>query len=164
MEIVVGVSEMVVSDGPDDVLVTYSLGSCIGLTLYDARAGVGGMLHAQLPLSSLDPGRAQVQPQMFVDTGVSALLQALFDLGARREDVVAAVAGASVCMDPQRRFRIGERNYMVLRKLLWKNEILIAAEDVGGTGSRTMYLEMASGRTLIKAEGRTRVLGSPKEG
>jgi chemotaxis protein CheD len=100
---------------------------------------------------------------MFTDTGIAVLLQSLFDLGATRKDLVANVAGASQTMDRQRLFRIGERNYTVLRKLLWKNEILIAAEDVGGTSSRTMYLEMATGRTFIKSDGQTHVLGGAKE-
>ncbi len=164
MEIVVGVSEMAVSSSMDDVLMTYSLGSCVGLSLYDPGAGVGGLLHSQLPVSSLDPRRAKAHPQLFTDTGITALLQSLFDLGATRARLVATVAGAAENMDRQRLFRIGERNYTVLRKVLWKNEILIAAEDVGGSVSRTMYLEMATGNTFIKSDGRTRVLGGVKEG
>ena len=42
---------------------------------------------------------------------------------------------------------------MVLRKLLWKNGILLAAEDVGGSFSRTMWLETATGRTRLKRQG-----------
>jgi chemotaxis protein CheD len=159
VQLIVGVSEMAISTSPDDVFVTYSLGSCVGLSLFDPVARVGGMLHAMLPLSSLDASRATANPAMFTDSGVSALLQGLFDKGATRRDLVAVVAGAASQLDSHKLFRIGERNYTVLRRLLWKNEILIAAEDVGGAISRTMYLEMATGRTLVKAEGRTRVLG-----
>jgi chemotaxis protein CheD len=164
MQIVVGVSEMAVSASAEDVIVTYSLGSCIGLTLYDPAAEVGGMLHAMLPLSSLDPSRAASNPAMFTDTGVAHLLQTLFDMGASRRNLVATVAGAASQLDQHKRFRIGERNYTVLRRLLWKNEVLIAAEEIGGQGSRTMYLDMATGQTLIKTDGRTRVLGALREG
>jgi chemotaxis receptor (MCP) glutamine deamidase CheD len=41
----------------------------------------------------------------------------------------------------------------VLRRVLWKNDILIAAADVGGVVSRTMSLEIASGRTLVRSNG-----------
>lgn len=157
-EMIIGISEFAVSDSADDVLVTYSLGSCVGLTLHDPRAGVGGMLHAMMPVSSMDPARAERCPAMFTDTGVAALLQTLFDMGASRKDLVAKVAGAAVQMDQSGLFRIGERNHMVLRRVLWKNDILLAGEDVGGSVSRTLLLEVATGRTLVKCNGSLREL------
>lgn len=150
----VGISDMRVSKRPDDVLVTYSLGSCVGLSLHDPVAGVGGIIHCMLPLSKIDPVKAQANPCMFADTGIPALIQALFDLGAERKNLVAKVAGAASLLDDKGLFRIGERNHTVLRKVLWKNSILIAAEDVGGTQARTMYLFMGTGRTVIRSGGR----------
>jgi chemotaxis protein CheD len=154
-ERIVGISEMIVTDDTADVLVTYSLGSCIGVALHDPVARVGGLLHAMMPLSAANPIKAAANPAMYTDTGVAGLLQAVFDLGATRRNLVARVAGAASQMDSTGLFRIGERNHMVLRKVLWKNDILIAAEVVGGTASRTMILEMATGRTLLKSGGTT---------
>jgi chemotaxis protein CheD len=48
-------------------------------------------------------------------------------------------------------FKIGERNHIVLRKILWKNSVLIDAEDVGGTASRTVHFELAEGRVVISS-------------
>jgi chemotaxis protein CheD len=56
-------------------------------------------------------------------------------------------------MDANGVFNIGERNHTVLRKVLWKNDILVAGEDVGGNAPRTMYLHMDSGRTILKVSG-----------
>ena len=154
MNHVVGISEMKVTDRREDVIVTYSLGSCVGLTLWDDVAGVGGMIHVMLPLSKIDRTKAETNPCMFVDTGLPALLQAVFDLGAKRQRLVAKVAGCASLLDDKKLFKIGERNYTVLRKILWKNNILIAAEDIGGTISRTLYLYMADGRTTIKTGGK----------
>lgn len=154
MSITVGISEMKVSTSEAETLITYSLGSCVGLTLYDACAKVGGLIHSMLPLSKIDPSKAERNPCMFVDTGVPALLQALFDRGAQRKNLIAKVAGASHIMDDQGIFNIGERNYTVLRKLLWKNNILVAGEDVGGSIPRTMYLQMHTGKTVLKMAGR----------
>ena len=56
--ITVDISGMRISETPDDVLVTYSLGSCVGLTLYDPVAKVGGMIHCMLPLSRMDRRKA----------------------------------------------------------------------------------------------------------
>lgn len=158
MKHIVGISEMMVSNRSDDILITYSLGSCIGLTLYDHGANVGGMLHCMLPLSSLDASKAEINPCMFTDSGVMALLKAVYDLGAERKRLIAKVAGGATPLDDQGLFRIGKRNYTVVRKLLWKNNILIAAEDVGGTLPRTMTLDMATGITTIKTHGDEREL------
>lgn len=154
MKHIVGISEMKVSNKKDDMLITYSLGSCLGLTLFDPEAVVGGMIHCMLPLSKIDKTKAQRTPAMFVDTGVPKLLQKLFDLGATRKNLIAKVAGCGQLMDEKKLFKIGERNYTVLRKVLWKNNILIAAEDVYGTVSRTMALYLDSGKTTLKIAGK----------
>lgn len=159
MLVTVGISEMRVSRDPQDVIVTYSLGSCVGLTVFDPVAHIGGMVHCMLPLSKIDPAKAQATPCMFTDTGVPALLQAVLDLGAQKKRLVAKVAGASRLLDEKGTFNIGERNYTVLRKVLWKNDILIAAEDVGGTIPRTLYLYLDSGRVAIKSRGTETELG-----
>jgi chemotaxis protein CheD len=152
----VGISEMSVSSEPGDVLATYALGSCVGLSLYDPQARVGGLIHCMLPLSRIDPAKAERNPLMYVDTGVPTLLQALFDRGAQRKTLVAKVAGASKIMDANGVFNIGERNYTVLRKVLWKNDILVSGEEVGGSVPRTMYLHIDSGRTVLKVSGEER--------
>ena len=149
---------MYVSNDPTDVIVTYSLGSCVGLVLYDPNRRIGGMVHFMLPLSKIDPEKAKTKPCMFTDTGVPALMKALLDLGAQKKDLVAKVAGAAKLLDEKGTFKIGERNYIVLRKVLWKNNILIAAEDTGGTIARTLYLHMDSGRTVIRSRGEEREL------
>ena len=149
---------MKVTTSPEDVLITYSLGSCIGLSLYDPVAHVGGLIHCMLPLSRIDLSKAKDRPCMFTDTGVTALIESLIGRGAKMCNVVARVAGASQIMDDRGTFRIGERNYTVLRKILWKNGILIAAEDIGGNAARTMALYMGDGRTTIRVNGVEKVL------
>ncbi len=149
----VGISEMKVSTEPGDVLVTYSLGSCVGLAVYDPVACIGGLIHCMLPLSKIDPAKAAATPAMFTDTGVPALLQEMLNRGASKRRLIAKVAGAAALMDEKGMFKIGERNFTVLRKILWKNDILIAAEETGGTIARTLYLYMDTGRTVIKSQG-----------
>jgi len=155
---IVGIAEMKVSTKQSDVLITYSLGSCVGLTLFDPKVGIGGLIHCMLPLSRIDPAKAKTHPEIFTDTGVPMLIQALMGLGANRERLVAKVAGAASLLDERGVFKIGERNYVVLRKVLWKNNIPIAAEDVGGTISRSMALHVATGKTLIRYGGQEKEL------
>jgi chemotaxis protein CheD len=154
MMVTVGVSDMKASADPEDTLITYSLGSCVGVALFDPANGVGGLLHCMLPLSRLDPAKADLNPCMFVDTGVAALMEALLDKGARRGSLFAKVAGGSKIMDEDGIFDIGLRNCAVLRKLLRKNNIPVSGEDVGGTVPRTMRLHIGTGRTVLRMQGR----------
>ena len=155
--IVVGVSEMAISSDPAETLATYALGSCVGVTVYDPIRRVGGMIHCLLPLSGADRRQAERAPCMFVDTGFPLFLQALFDRGVRRDSAEVVVAGASTCMDEKGFFRIGERNLAILRRILWKNGILIAAEETGGRATRSVWLDMATGAVTVRTyEGDTK--------
>ncbi len=149
--VVVGISEVYVSKSLQDVIITYSLGSCIGIAAYDPEAKVGGMIHYMLPLSKISPDKAANKPAMFADTGVPMLLKELFARGASKDRLVIKVAGGSQLMDQNKVFNIGERNYLVLRKILWKNNLLIKSEDVGGNLSRTLRLELETGLTTVKS-------------
>lgn len=155
----IGVADMIVSDAPDDVLVTYALGSCLGVTIYDPRARVGGLLHVMLPDSAIDPAGAST-PYKFVDTGVPALFKAAYALGARKDRIIAKVAGGASTSSGTGtdHFQIGRRNFLKLRELFWRNGVLIAAQDVGGTTSRTMLLDIATGVVRLKMNGAERVL------
>jgi chemotaxis protein CheD len=152
-QVIVDIADMAVSDNAADVLVTYSLGSCLGITVYDPVARVGGMIHCMLPLSTVDAEKAKTKPCMFVDTGMTVLLQTLFNKGVTKANAVVKVAGGASMLDRQGLFRIGERNMTVFRKFMWKNGMLIKAVDVGGEITRTVRLELDGGRFLIKSNG-----------
>jgi chemotaxis protein CheD len=151
---VVGISDFYVSNDADDVLITYSLGSCIGVVMYDPAAKVGGMIHYMLPLSKISPDKAKTKPAMFADTGITLLLNKVFRMGADKKHLIVKAAGGSELLDQNKIFNIGERNYLILRKIMWKNNILIKSADVGKNASRTMKLEMATGRVTIKTANR----------
>lgn len=153
MSIVVGISEFHVSDSPDDMLVTYSLGSCLGVTIYDPVARVGGMIHCMLPLSKVDPAKAKARPAMFVETGIPLLFEQAYQLGAAKRRLAVKVAGCAQFLDEKGIFCIGQRNHTVFRKILWKNNILVEAEDVGGSKSRTLRLEVGTGRVTVTSGG-----------
>ena len=157
MRHVVGVGDMKIGRA-GDMLVTHGLGSCLGLMIYDPVVKVGGMLHAMLPLSSINPQKAESNPFMFVDTGVPLLFKEIITLGGEKNRMVVKAVGCSQPADKNELFKIGERNYTILRKLLWKNGILLEAEDIGGTISRTVFFEISSGRTVIASTGNERLL------
>lgn len=148
--IVVGVGDMALCGTHGAQLVTYGLGSCLAVAIHDAQAQVGGVLHLMLPDSRLDPGRAAEKPAMFADTGLPCLFRESYALGARKGRLRVVVVGGSNVMDCHGSFNIGARNYAAVRRIFWRNNILIAAEDVGGTVNRTLGLEVGSGRVWIK--------------
>ena len=151
--LVVGVADMVVSNDPVAELVTYSLGSCLGITIYDSVKKVGGLLHIMLPDSKIDAAKAASAPFMFVDTGVPRLFQAVYNLGAERHRVVVKVAGGASLLDEKGVFNIGERNALALSGLLARNGYAIHARDVGGLSSRTLRLDLTTGNVTIKTPG-----------
>jgi chemotaxis protein CheD len=150
---IVGIAELQVSNNETDTLVTYSLGSCIGLAIYDPEARVGGMIHYMLPNSSLDSNQAEAKPAMFADTGIPLLFEEARELGLSKKRVRTVVAGAAQIMDDSGFFNIGERNYQALHKIFKDSNVDIDAEDVGGHLNRTLYLEIATGRSWVKFTG-----------
>ncbi len=155
MRHIVGVADMKISAERDDQIITYALGSCLGIAIFDPVACVGGMLHVMLPTSTIDSEKAREKSFMFVDTGVPKLFIDCYKAGARKERLVVKVAGGACTRGNEEDdyFQIGKRNFIMLRKLLWKNGVLLKSHDVGGNDSRTMYLEIGSGEVIVKANG-----------
>ncbi len=156
--ITVDIADLKVCDKPDDILITHALGSCIAVILYDPLVKVGGMIHYMLPMSKTNPEKAKSNPAMFADTGIPLLFQKMYEKGCAKENLIAKVAGGAKLYDDNGVFDIGKRNYSVLRKLFWKNKVIIAAEDVGGATSRTVRLQVGDGKTTISSKGQETVL------
>jgi chemotaxis protein CheD len=151
---IVEIGGLIVTNNPNDVIVTYSLGSCVGVTLYDPVNKIGGMIHCMLPLSSTDKDKALKNPSMFVDTGMMKFIQDLADMGANKKDLICKVAGAGSPLQDSGLFRIGERNHAILKKILWKNSILVKGELIGDKTAKTMYLHMDTGITYVRINGK----------
>jgi chemotaxis protein CheD len=157
---VVGVADMKISSDRDDSIITYALGSCLGITVHDPVALVGGMLHVMLPLSTIDLVKSKDNPLMFVDTGVPRLFLEAYKAGARKERLIVKAAGGacSAGKEEDDYFQIGKRNFVMLRKLLWKNGVLLKAHDIGGNQSRTLSLNIGTGEVILKINGSTTIL------
>jgi chemotaxis protein CheD len=141
-----------------DVLATDTLGSCLCLTVYDSVLQLGGLLHAMLPLSKVNTQKAALNPFMFVDTGIPELFQALSENGTHKKRWKVKAVGCGNPMGAKEVFKIGERNYRVLQEILSKEGICLAGEDIGGTISRKVALDLARGQTIVYSNGTERVL------
>jgi chemotaxis protein CheD len=151
-QLVVDIADLKVSKDISDVLITYSLGSCIGVSIWDPVTKVGGLLHYMLPDSTIAPEKAQKNPAMFADTSIPLLFKSAYALGAEKKRLIVKVAGAAQMLDAKGVFNIGKRNHMALRKIFWRNNVMIDKEDVGGTEGRTMKLHIATGIVTIKTK------------
>ena len=150
---IVGISDIKITNNVADVVITYALGSCIGISVYDPVAKVGGLLHYMLPDSSLDEQKAKEKPAMFADTGIPLLFKSCYAMGAEKKRmIVSAVGGASI-LDDANFFRIGQKNITAMRKIFWKNNVMIKAEDTGLNYNRTVRLEMSTGKVFVRSSG-----------
>lgn len=157
---VVGISEFVVSADPDEILITYALGSCLGVAIHDPVARVGGLLHVMLPEAAIDTGRGASTPAKYVDTGVPLLFRSAYELGAKKERLIVKVAGGAYtsASEADDLFQIGKRNFLKLREVFWRNNVLITAQDVGGSASRTVLLSVGTGEVRVRSQGSERSL------
>ena len=158
--VVVGIGEFAVSDRPDEMIVTHALGSCIAVCLWDTDRRVAGLLHFLLPDSAINMQRAMEQPAAFADSGIPALFQAAYELGAKKASCkVSLIGGAELAGGPSgpgSAFNIGRRNQLAARTTLSQNGVAIHKEDVGGRAARTVHLWVADGRLQV-ATGRDHI-------
>ncbi|MDE3197753.1 MAG: chemotaxis protein CheD [Acidobacteriota bacterium] len=153
-ECVVGVGDCRVAvfnqEGGFASLGTYALGSCIAVIAYDWRAKAGGLLHVMLPESAMDLARAAGNPYVYADTGVPALFRALAEIGGTRTKTRCCIAGGASMMAGSSHFEIGKKNYLAVRKSLWKLGMLVDREDVGGAETRSVRLDLETGRVDLR--------------
>ncbi len=146
----VGMADYKVSRAPAS-LITYGLGSCIGIAVYDATTKVGGLAHIMLPDSK--QARLSDNPAKFADTAIPLMVNDMIRLGASKQRLRAKIAGGAQMFTFANQtdiMRIGERNAEAVRIVLKSLEIPIVADDTGGNYGRTVELKLESGGFRIK--------------
>jgi chemotaxis protein CheD len=145
--LVAGIGEMVLSSSADSHLVAYGLGSCIVVTVWDPRTKVGGLAHFMLPSGPAN----NASPVKFIDTGLDTYLKALEAKGAVLSRSVFKAAGAAATLTIGGGLAIGKRNAESMQAALTARGYRLAAAALGGNVGRTVQLEVADGRFLIKS-------------
>lgn len=147
-ETVLGLGDLGVSKTPGDTLKTYALGSCIAVIMFDPVLKAAGMIHVVLPNASIAPEKVQKQPGYFADTGIAALMEKMKHLGSSGRVLIKLAGGAQIA-DPHHQFNVGKRNALAVKKSLWALRLGTLAEDLGGSVSRTVAVDVATGKTII---------------
>jgi len=147
----VGIGQLAISKDPQEILIAYGLGSCIGVSCYDPQSSVAGMAHILLP--GAEGKRAETrEPARFADTGIDLLVERLAAAGALPRRLVVKLAGGAAVLGPANaeKFKIGERNAEAIRERLKRHGITPAAVDLGGTKGRTLEIHPATGKTYVR--------------
>lgn len=135
------------------VLKTTGLGSCVGVTLYDAAAKVAGMAHVMLPSSSI-AREGTLNVAKYADTAIPEMIRRMEDLGARTERMEAKLAGGAQMFafgGSSDTMRIGPRNVESCKELLKRYAIPLKAEDTGGNYGRTIEFDCETGVLFIRS-------------
>jgi chemotaxis protein CheD len=156
--IIVGIADLQASADPDATLVTFALGSCVGIAMFDPSSLAGGLLHVLLPDSQLDVAKAAKHPAMFADTGIPALVSQCVRMGIPKTRLRIWLAGGASMMDEREVFKIGKRNQMAVRKALWKAGLMVYSEDLGGMAPRTVRLVLRTGTFWVNSAGKNQEL------
>lgn len=149
----VGIADMKLAR-QEGVLITYALGSCIGITFYDPMIKLGALLHIMLP-EKTPVGDTNVYK--FADSGIQETLRKLYAFGARRERLVCKIAGGAKMFEmkgPGGLGNIGERNALMVKRILMAERLRISGEDTGANYARTMLIDVETGQVKIRTAGK----------
>lgn len=155
-KITVGIADMKMAK-ERGMLITYALGSCIGICLYDQKIKLAALVHIMLPLN-METGRKN--PLKYSDTGIRETLRMMEAKGASRSRITAKIAGGAKMFDVNggSMGNIGQRNIESVHMNLKKEGIQLLREDVGGSVARTLLFDPATGLGCVRSYGRKELI------
>lgn len=155
-KLIIGIADMKMAKN-SGMLVTYALGSCIGICLYDSLAKLGAMVHIMLPLN-MEAGRTNTMK--YADTGIRETIKLMESRGALRSRITAKIAGGAKMFEVNGGTlgSIGQRNIESVHMCLKREGIRLLKEDVGGTVARTLLFDVSTGTGCVRCYGRPELI------
>ena len=150
-KLIVGIADMKMAQ-KGERLITYALGSCIGICLYDPQIKLAAMVHIMLPIN-MEAGRKNTFK--YADTGIRETLNQMVAKGAVKGRITAKIAGGARMFEVSGGTlgSIGQRNSESVHQVLRRENIRLLWEDVGGKVARTMEFDSATGNGIIRSYG-----------
>lgn len=158
MNINVGVGELNINKAPV-ILETRGLGSCVGVTFYDAKNKAGALAHMMLPtyLNASNVNISERAKFRYVDYALPYILKKMIFMGSDKKDIVAKlVGGASMFRRKSNILNIGEQNVKAVKSFLDENDIELKGEEIGGEMGRSIFFNLSNGIILMKVYGRNK--------
>ena len=156
-KLVVGIADMKMASR-EGMLITYALGSCIGICLYDPVLRLAALVHVMLPLN-METGRKS--PLKYADSGIRETLKQMEARGAKRSRITAKIAGGARMFDVPGNGslgNIGQRNIESVHMTLKREGIKLLKEDVGGSVARTLLFDAATGQACVRSFGKPELI------
>jgi putative nucleotidyltransferase with HDIG domain len=127
------------------------LGTCVGVSLFDRTAQIGGMLHLLLPepIGSGNPW----QPESYASTGLPLFIEQLCKAGAKKERLEAFIAGGALIGNVSEQdldLDIGGRTSDVVVNILTREAIQIRESETGGVHGMVLSLDLDTWGCEIK--------------
>ena len=151
-KITIGIADMKMAQN-SGMLITYALGSCIGICLYDQKIKLGALIHIMLPLN-MEPGRKNTMK--YADTGIRETLKMMEAKGASRSRITTKIAGGAKMFEIKggSLSNIGQRNIESVHNTLKREGVKLLQEDVGGTVARTLLFDVGTGLGCVRCYGK----------
>lgn len=151
----VGIADMKITRY-EGTLITYALGSCVGICLYDPVPKMGAMIHIMLPeVGTMD----RTNVYKYADLAIPETLRKLQAFGVLKSRLTAKIAGGAKMFELQGGGigNIGERNAVQVKQILQAQGIRIIGQDIGKNYARTMLLDVSNGDVFIRTIGKTEI-------
>ena len=146
--------ELLIAHKPS--LVTTVLGSCVAVTMFNARFSLGAICHAMLPQPGREETLSETDPTRFkyVNYAVSFMVSAFRQAGLCADEVDVKLFGGGNVIGPEidllERPGIGSANVRMVRQLLQQESFRISASNVGGRRGRKIVFSTHTGKVLHK--------------
>lgn len=146
---IIGLGEMATSNVKSDVLKTYALASCVGITVYSKVHRVAGMAHIVLPIPYRDV-KIHEKPAYYATTGVPLLISSICEeYGCQIWELSINLYGGAHSEGLGDVFRVGQRNLAEIQMQLTNMNLTYKATDTGGRCSRTLEMDVSTGDVKV---------------
>ncbi|HEY5587049.1 MAG TPA: chemotaxis protein CheD [Ruminiclostridium sp.] len=149
---IVGIGEYFISNNREEIIKTYSLGSCVAITMHCPNKKVSGMAHIALP-SPTNMQESVIHPAYFAETAIPLMINKFcYTYGCRTNDLKVGIFGGALAMRDNDTFKIGLRNVQTITRIMAEKDIAISMNDTGGYFSRTVELDVGTGKIKIDTQ------------
>ena len=131
------------------ILISYALGSCVGVCMYDRDKKIAGMAHIVLP--GKESAVSRENPYKFADEGVRELIHLMTSHGADKRRLTAKLAGGAKMFETNNsKWEIGSRNTETVKRVLKEEGVRVAGEDTGKNYGRTITFYAENGQMRVR--------------